>query len=76
MKLTLDVLVKAEDAGDQQEDAEEVKEEVKQEAKAEDKEEVRADLHPKRPQSTNISNQQTSFAGIVGRKATGQQLAR
>ena len=78
MKLTLDVLVRAEDAGDRQEAAEEVKEEAEIEAedKAEAKEEVRADLHPKHPQSTNPSNQPISFAGIVGRKATGLQLAR
>ena len=68
MKLTLDILVRAEDAEDRQEAAEEVKEEVK--------EEDRADLHPKHPQSTNPSNQQILFAGIVGRKATGLQLVR
>ena len=80
MKLTLDILVRAEDAEDRQEAAEEIKEEVKEEAKAEVKEEVkeedRADLHPKHPQSTNPSNQQILFAGIVGRKATGLQLVR
>ena len=80
MKLTLDVLVRAEDAEDRQEAAEEIKEEVKEEAKAEvkagDKAEVRADLDPKHPQSTNPSNQQIPFSGIVGRKATGLQLVR
>ena len=84
MKLTLDVLVRAEDAGDRQEAADEVKEEVKEEAKAEVKAEVkeefkeedRVDLHPKHPRSTNPSNQQILFPGIVGRKATGLQLVR